>query len=262
MAWMFSQGAQWCYSPNARYIFSPLGSYSLHGTSYKSSRANSASNFYCEIYWGFIVVHVYSFFPHNPKMQLEFLKLVNLMKAKGSKILCNVKTCWINMLSLTKRAMAMYMPFVAKMVEDSPSIMFTKVNFKLLCDINLLSFFLVFYPCLNFSMHWSSLHTKKHICIQLCCSHQDLLGPIIFSLCGFGNKMSSTSSKNFEVWLLYITLHLKWKTNTSLDLNMLSGEYISFNSSSYTFWVRSVNAIDEKVQVIWEVFSNLVEDAK
>jgi len=87
---------------------------------------------------------VYSFFSHNPKMQMEFLKLANLMKAKGSKILCNVKTCWINMLQLTKRAMAMYMPLVAKMVEDNPSIMSTKVNFKLLCHKNLLSFFLVF----------------------------------------------------------------------------------------------------------------------
>jgi hypothetical protein len=144
MAWMFSKGAQWCYSPNARYIFSPLGSSLLHGTSYKSSPANLASNFYCEIYWGFIVVYVYSFFFYNPKMEMEFLKLVNLMKEKGSKILCNVKTCWINMFNLTKRVMAMYMPLVAKMAKNIPSIIFIKVNFKLLCDINLLSFFLFF----------------------------------------------------------------------------------------------------------------------
>jgi len=32
----------------------------------------------------------------------------------------------------------MYMPLVAKMVEDNPSLMVAKVNFELLCDVNLL----------------------------------------------------------------------------------------------------------------------------
>jgi hypothetical protein len=56
-------------------------------------------------------------------------------------------------------------------------------------------------------------------------------------------------------------VHLKWKTG-SLNLNTLSGEYLAFDSSNYTFWAICVNAIGEKVQVTWEVFINLVEDAK
>jgi hypothetical protein len=44
------------------------------------------------------------------------------MKTKGSKILQNVKTCWINMLSATKQVMSMYMPLIAKMVEDNASL--------------------------------------------------------------------------------------------------------------------------------------------
>jgi hypothetical protein len=41
------------------------------------------------------------------------------------------------MLSPTKRVMTIYMPVLAKMVEDNPSIMSTKVNFEFLCDVNL-----------------------------------------------------------------------------------------------------------------------------
>jgi hypothetical protein len=42
------------------------------------------------------------------------------------------------MFSPTKRVMEMYMPLLAKMVKDSPSIMFAKVNIELFCDVNLL----------------------------------------------------------------------------------------------------------------------------
>ncbi len=70
--------------------------------------------------------------------------------------------------------------------------------------------------------------------------------------------------KDFQRTLITCNLnnvHLKWKT-TSLDLNTRGGEYLAFDSSSYTFWVTCVNAIGEKVQVIWYIFTNLVEDAK
>jgi hypothetical protein len=41
------------------------------------------------------------------------------------------------MFNLTKKVMAMYMPLLAKMANDTLSIMFAKVNFELLCDLNL-----------------------------------------------------------------------------------------------------------------------------
>ncbi len=80
----------------------------------------------------------YSLFSHIPKRHIEFLKFVDLMKTKGNKILWNVKTCWINMLNMTKQVMSMYMPLVAKMAKDSPSFMVARVNFELLCNVNLL----------------------------------------------------------------------------------------------------------------------------
>ncbi len=62
----------------------------------------------------------YSFFFHDLKRHLEFLKLVNLMMVKRRKILQNVQTCWVNMFNSTKRIMSMYMPLIAKMVKDGP----------------------------------------------------------------------------------------------------------------------------------------------
>ncbi len=49
----------------------------------------------------------------------------------------NVKIRWISMISVTKQVMLMYMPLIAKMVEQC-IFMAAKVNFELICDVNLL----------------------------------------------------------------------------------------------------------------------------
>jgi hypothetical protein len=41
------------------------------------------------------------------------------------------------MLNPIEKVMAMYMSLLAKMTKDNPSIMSIKVNFELLCDVNL-----------------------------------------------------------------------------------------------------------------------------
>jgi len=53
------------------------------------------------------------------------------------------------MFNLAKWVVEMYMPLLPKMPEDSPSIMFTKVNFELLCDINLHISFYCLLPMLE-----------------------------------------------------------------------------------------------------------------
>jgi len=80
----------------------------------------------------------------NSKQHLKFLKLADLMRANGNKILWNVKTHWINMFNPAKQVMSMYMPLLAKMAENGPSLLTTKVNYELLCDVNLL----IFLACL------------------------------------------------------------------------------------------------------------------
>ncbi len=88
--------------------------------------------------------------------------------------------------------------------------------------------------------------------MQLCGNHNYLFGSAIFSLCGFGNKFVFDIFKDFQGNLItcnHNDVHLKW-TTTSLDLNSLGGEYLAFDSSSYSFWATCVNATSEKVQVI------------
>jgi hypothetical protein len=48
-----------------------------------------------------------------------------------------------------KKVMAMYMPLLAKMIENSLSIMSAKVNFELLCDVNLVTSLSYLLPMLE-----------------------------------------------------------------------------------------------------------------
>jgi hypothetical protein len=57
------------------------------------------------------------------------------------------------MLSLAKRVMAIYMPLVANMAKDSPSIMYAKVNFELLYDVNLFISLSCLVPCMLKIVH-------------------------------------------------------------------------------------------------------------
>ncbi len=48
---------------------------------------------------------LHAYFAHFPKQHLEFTKFAKIMEMKGNKILRNVKTQWISMLSPTNRVM-------------------------------------------------------------------------------------------------------------------------------------------------------------
>jgi len=51
-----------------------------------------------------ILQNIYVFYPHNLKKFVEFQKLANLLNTKDNKILWNVKTHWISMLSPSKKS--------------------------------------------------------------------------------------------------------------------------------------------------------------
>jgi hypothetical protein len=78
---------------------------------------------------------MYNYFAHNPKWHLEFCKLVEILESKENKLLKNIKTRWISMLSLCKIIFAEYKFLVVKMVEDSDHIENAKNNYELLCDV-------------------------------------------------------------------------------------------------------------------------------
>jgi hypothetical protein len=56
-------------------------------------------------------------------------------------------------------------------------------------------------------------------------------------------------------------MHLKWR-GTSLDLNILEVEYLCSESRSDTFYTSYLDVNCKKVQVIQDIFSNLVENVK
>jgi hypothetical protein len=62
-----------------------------------------------------ILQALYAFFIHSLKKFMEFHKLVELIGTKGNKLLKNVKTRWIFMLSPTKRVFVEYRPLIVKM---------------------------------------------------------------------------------------------------------------------------------------------------
>ncbi len=81
---------------------------------------------------------LYNYFSKSPKRHLEFTKLVELMETKGARILKNVKTHWISMLSFAQCVMAEYKSLLVKMALDAPTNDKAKTNFDLLCDLQIL----------------------------------------------------------------------------------------------------------------------------
>jgi hypothetical protein len=74
---------------------------------------------------------LHNYFTHSAKRHLEYTKLVEMLEMKGNKILRNVKTRWISLLSLAKRVMAKYRTFLVKMVLDN-------LTNQHLCDFQIL----------------------------------------------------------------------------------------------------------------------------
>ncbi len=80
----------------------------------------------------------YIYFYKSPKRHFEFTKLAKIMETKGAKILKNIKTQLINMLSPIKHVMVEYMTLLMKMAIDSPSNGKAKTNFDLLCAMQVM----------------------------------------------------------------------------------------------------------------------------
>jgi hypothetical protein len=61
----------------------------------------------------------YNYFSKSPKKHMDFLKLAEVMETKGLKILRNVKTRWISMLSPAIRIMNEYRTLLVRMQQDT-----------------------------------------------------------------------------------------------------------------------------------------------
>jgi hypothetical protein len=71
---------------------------------------------------------LYIYFNHNLKRHLESTKLAKIMEIKGNKILWNIKTKLISMISHVKLVLSKYHTLLMKMPLDAPTIASTKSN--------------------------------------------------------------------------------------------------------------------------------------
>jgi hypothetical protein len=81
---------------------------------------------------------LHSYFSKSPKRHLELEKLLELMVSKGGKILNNMKTRWISMLSPMRRVLSEYRVLLVKMYGDMLAKLVIKgvaANFHLLADV-------------------------------------------------------------------------------------------------------------------------------
>jgi hypothetical protein len=68
----------------------------------------------------------YGYFSNSQKCHLEFSKLAKIVETKGFKVLQNVKTRWINMLTPLKWVKKKYKTLIIKMATNNGSMETTK----------------------------------------------------------------------------------------------------------------------------------------
>jgi hypothetical protein len=69
---------------------------------------------------------------------MEFQNLVDLLTTKSNKLLTNVKTHWISMLSPAKQIYSKLCPLIVKMHAKSAGNYQTLKNLNVMCDVKLI----------------------------------------------------------------------------------------------------------------------------
>jgi hypothetical protein len=97
-----------------------------------------------------LLVGVYKYFNHSPKRNLErFEVMAKIMETKRFKILCNIKTKWINMVVPSKVVLEEFKTLLVKMAKDVVVNEYATINYELLCDIEIVLGFIYLLPMLK-----------------------------------------------------------------------------------------------------------------
>jgi hypothetical protein len=115
---------------------------------------------------------LHSNFARSPKRHLEFIKLAEVLQTKGLKILKQVKTRWLSMLSPAIRVMNEYRTLVVKMMEDQDEVDTAKTSFHHLIDIQIVVSLSCLIPMLKCLHHLMQLGQKRDVYI---CDYLDAL---------------------------------------------------------------------------------------
>jgi predicted glycosyltransferase involved in capsule biosynthesis len=80
---------------------------------------------------------IYTYYFLSLKRHLNRSKIGEFLEQKALKILCNVKTRWISMLSFAKQILTKYKTVVIQMFNEQASHDITKSNLELFCDVEM-----------------------------------------------------------------------------------------------------------------------------
>jgi len=95
----------------------------------------------------FFLQCLYGYFKHSPNRFLEFIKLAKIMET--NKILSNIKTKWISMISFIKCVLSKYHPLLMKMTLNAPTIRYVGSNLSLIINMETLLGLNVMVPLLE-----------------------------------------------------------------------------------------------------------------
>jgi hypothetical protein len=152
------------------------------------------------------------------------------------------------MFNLAKWVLSMYIPLVAKMVEDSPFLMATRVNFKLICDVDLLIslsclmlMLETFHGLIKFAHKKDVFVCDYVVAIKICQGQPYIHYSDLTTKCTYDvfKKLHDL------VDCIDNTMHMKWK-QSSLDLNTLGVEYLCFDFAGFIFWVTCLDAMAKR----------------
>jgi hypothetical protein len=217
------------------------------------------------------ILHVlHKYFARSPKRHIEFTKLAEVMETKGLKILRDVKTRWLSMVSPLKRVMSEYRTLIQKMQEDSKdattphaSREVAKTNFSLLVDVSVPIALTCFLPLLE-TVHYLVKFSQQRD-IFIC----DYLGAVkvcqgqLYTL--YSDPQTCFRSDAFRemtdlLGCRHGTISMVWETSV-LDLNE-SGEHLAFNCGQHRYPATILDTLGRPQQVSREALSTVVDEVK
>jgi hypothetical protein len=214
---------------------------------------------------------LYSYFARSPKRHLEFTKLAVVMETKGLKIIRNIKTRWLSMLSPLKRVISEYRTLVQKMQEDSLDSTSTfasressRANLELLLDISVPIALTCFLPLLE-TLHYLVKFSQQRdvfICDYLA-AVKVCQGQLYSLYLDPATCFRSDSFTEFSDLLACQnrTISLVWEP-AALDLNEQGVEQLFYACKSSRHPAIFLNSTGQPQRVSRDDFTMLVDDIK
>jgi hypothetical protein len=207
---------------------------------------------------------LHSYFARSPKRHLEFVKLAEVLETKGLKILRQVKTRWLSMMSPAIKVMNEYRTLVVKMMEDQDDMESAKTSFQHLNDVQIvvsLSCLISMLKCLHSLMQ---LGQNRDIFI---CDYLTVLKRCQAEITSYyideKSKFQHDAFWDFKalVGMRHVTIPMRWVYD-ALNLNSNAQEYLHITSTGHSVRCTHRNLVTgETKPITHELFLNIIDSA-